>query len=183
MAFGYCHRLRLSVCVCMCVCVSVNHQFVRTITCQPLKPQSPKLDQECETPWLRSFLFLGFIDPDLQGQIEPKSKDLLRFGLVSLSARQVNTKWNEAFQILTKMHLGTVKVPIDLGIDWSWSSVSFLKSDVLYSTKCCVSYSFASFCIYLVRPWPVSVPHPTWLRTYTDSYARGQGPATDRETV
>ena len=24
---------------------------------------------------------------------------------------------------------------------------------------------FASFCIYLVRPWPVSVPHPTWLRT------------------
>ena len=25
--------------------------------------------------------------------------------------------------------------------------------------------------------------HPTWLRTYTDSYACGQGPAMDRETV
>ena len=87
------------VCVCMCVCVSVNHQFVRTITCHPLKLQSPNLDQKCKTPWLRSLLFLGFIDLDLQGQIELKSKNLPHFGLVSLSGRQVNTKWSEAFQI------------------------------------------------------------------------------------
>ena len=87
MAFGYCHRLRLSVCVCVCVCVSVNHQFVRMITCHPLKLQSPKLDQKCKTPWLRSLLFLGFIDLDLQGQIELKSQNLPHFGLVSLSGR------------------------------------------------------------------------------------------------
>ena len=104
MAFGYCRCLRLSVCVCvcMCVCVSVNHQFVRTITCHPLKLQSPNLDQKCKTPWLRSLLFLGFIDLDLQGQIELKSQNLPHFGLVSLSERQVNTKWSEAFQIWTK---------------------------------------------------------------------------------
>ena len=29
----------------------------------------------------------------------------------------------------------------------------------------------------------MSVPHPTWLRMHIDSYARGQGPALDRETV
>ena len=29
----------------------------------------------------------------------------------------------------------------------------------------------------------MSVPHPTWLCTYTDSYECGQGPAMDRETV
>ena len=29
----------------------------------------------------------------------------------------------------------------------------------------------------------MSVPHATWLRTYTDSYALGQGPAMDREAV
>ena len=74
-----------------------------------------------------------------------------------------------------KMHLSTVKVSMGFGIDWAWSSVSFLISDLLFSTKLCVSYSFASFCIYLVRPSPVSVPHPTWLCTYTDYYARGQG--------
>ena len=89
-------------CVCLCVCVSVNHQFVRTITCHPLKLQSPNLDQKCKTPWLRSLLFLGFTDLDLQGQIELKSQNLPHFGLVSLSGRQVNTKWSEAFQIWTK---------------------------------------------------------------------------------
>ena len=73
----------LSLCVCMCV--SVNHQFVRTITCHPLKLQSPKLDQKCKTPWLGSLLFFGFIDLDLQGQIELKCQNLPHFGLVSLS--------------------------------------------------------------------------------------------------
>ena len=29
----------------------------------------------------------------------------------------------------------------------------------------------------------MSVPHPTWHRTYTDSHECGQGPAMDRETV
>ena len=29
----------------------------------------------------------------------------------------------------------------------------------------------------------MSVPHPTWLRTYTDSYGCRQGPTMDRETV
>ena len=48
----------------------------------------------------------------------------------------------------------------------------FKTSNLLFSTKLCVSYSFASFCMYLVKPSPVSVPHPTWLRRYTDSYAR-----------
>ena len=57
------------LCVCVYVCVSVNHQFVRTITCHPLKLQSPNLNHKCKTPWLRSLLFLGFIDLDLQGQI------------------------------------------------------------------------------------------------------------------
>ena len=89
MAFGYCRCLRLSVCVCVCVCVcvSVNHQFVRTITCHPLKLQSPNLDQKCKRPWLRSLLFLGFIDLDLQGQIELKSQNLPHFGLESLSGQ------------------------------------------------------------------------------------------------
>ena len=29
----------------------------------------------------------------------------------------------------------------------------------------------------------MSVPHPTWLHTDTDSYTSGQGPIMDRETV
>ena len=57
------------VCVCMCVCVSVNHEFVRAITHHPFKLRSPNLDHRCKRPWLRSLLFWGVIDLDLQGRI------------------------------------------------------------------------------------------------------------------
>ena len=70
-----------------------------------------------------------------------------------------------------KMHLSTVKVPIDFGIDLHWSSVSFLISNLcFFATQFCVSYSFASVCIHIVRPSPVNAPHPTGHCTYTDSY-------------
>ena len=85
LAFGYCRCLR--VCVCMCVRVSVNHELVRAIIHQPLKLGSPSLDQRCKRPWLRSLLFCGVIDGDLQGQIELESQNLPHFGLVSLSRR------------------------------------------------------------------------------------------------
>ena len=43
------------------------------------------------------------------------------------------------------MHLSTVKVPIDFGIDWPRSSVLFLISNQLFFSKLCVSHSFVSF--------------------------------------
>ena len=65
-----------------------------------------------------------------------------------------------------RMHLSIVKVPIDFGLDWPWSSVSFLISNLSFSTKHCVSYSFASVCIYLVRPSPANAPHSTGHHIY-----------------
>ena len=60
-----------SVCVCVCVCVNlcVNHLLVHVITRDPFKLGLPNLDQRCKRPWLRSLLFWGVIDLDLQGQI------------------------------------------------------------------------------------------------------------------
>ena len=63
LAFGYCRCLRV------CVCLSVNHKLVRAIIHQPFKLGSPNLVQRSKTPWLRSLLFFGAIDLDLQGQI------------------------------------------------------------------------------------------------------------------
>ena len=68
------------------------------------------------------------------------------------------------------MHLSTVKVLIDFGIDLASSSVAFSISNLVFSTKLCISYSFASVCIYSVRPSPVNAPYSTGHRTYTDSY-------------
>ena len=44
-------------------------KFVRAITHHPFKLGSPNLDHRCKRPWLRSLLFWGVIDLDLQGQI------------------------------------------------------------------------------------------------------------------
>ena len=83
-----------------------------------------------------------------------------------------------------KMHLSTVKIPIDFGLDWPWSSVSFLISNLCFFTKLCVSYSFASVCIYLVRPSPVNAPHSTGHHTYADSsmYVEGVPPWTVKQS-
>ena len=69
-------------CVCVCVCLSVNHQLVCAISHQLFKLESPNSDQRCKRPWLRSLLFLGTIDLELQGQIELKSQNLSHFELV-----------------------------------------------------------------------------------------------------
>ena len=80
LAFGYCHCLRLSVCVSVCVCG--KHLLVRAITQHQFKLGSPNLDNRCKRPWLRSLLFWGVIDLDLQGQIELQSQNLPHFELV-----------------------------------------------------------------------------------------------------
>ena len=58
-----------------------------------------------------------------------------------------------------KMYLTTIEFPVDFRIEWPWSLDSFYISNQFHS---------ASFCIYLMRPSPVSVPHPIWFRTYPD---------------
>ena len=52
-------------CVHPSVCLSVT-KFVRAITHHPFKLGSPNLDHRCKRPWLRSLLFWGVIDLDLQ---------------------------------------------------------------------------------------------------------------------
>ena len=61
--------LPASVCVSVCVSLCGNHLLVRAITWDPFKLGSPNLDQRCKRPWLRSLLFWGAIDLDLQGEI------------------------------------------------------------------------------------------------------------------
>ena len=75
--------------VVACVCPSVRPsvtKFVRAITHYPFKLGSPNLDHRCKRPWLRSLLFFGLIDRDLQCQFKLQSQNLPKFELVSLSA-------------------------------------------------------------------------------------------------
>ena len=155
-------------CVCVCVCLSVNHQLVRAITHQLFKLESPNLDQRCKRPWLRSLLFLGTIDLELQGQIELKSKNLPHFELVrAISHHQLKSVFPNFGQ---KWILALLRSLLNLGWIDPWCSVSFLISNLFILPKFASHYSFASVCIYLVRPSPVSAAHSTWHRTYTDSF-------------
>ena len=72
----------LCVCVCPSVCPCINHGLVRAITPHLFQLGSPNLDQRCKRPWLRSLLFCGTIDRDLQGQIELQIQNLPHFELV-----------------------------------------------------------------------------------------------------
>ena len=90
---------RPCLCICQCVYVCVNHLFVRSITHQPFKLESPNLKHRCKTPLLRCLLLLllffflffffwggggggGVIDLELQGQIKGESRILPHFELV-----------------------------------------------------------------------------------------------------
>ena len=134
MAFGYCRCLR----VCVRVCLSVNHQLVRAITHQLFKLESPNLDQRCKRPWLRSLLLLGTIDLELQGQIELKSQNLPHFELVRAMSPPIEVSISKFWP---KVHLSTVKVPIEFGLDWPWCSVLFLAA-----TKQLYEWYFLSVC-------------------------------------
>ena len=142
MAFGYCRCLRL--CVCVYVCVSVNHQFVRTTTCHPLKLQSPNLDHKCKTPSLR-YCFWGSLTLTFKVKFNLKVKIYPILGLWVCPGDKSIPNEMRPSKFRPKMHLSTVKVPIDFGIDWSWSWFSFLTSNLLYSTKFRVSYYLRRF--------------------------------------
>ena len=123
------------------------------------------------------------IDLEFQGQIELKSQNLPHFWAFPCDkSPQIEVCISKFWP---KMHLSTVKVPIDFGLDWPWCSVLFLISNLFILPKFASHYSFASICIYLVRPLPVSAAHSTRHRTYMDSFmhADNVAPSTVKQST
>ena len=119
--------LSLPASVCVCVCVCGNHEIVCVITHHPFKLGSPNLDQRCKTTWLRSLLFYGTFDLDLQGQIELQSQNLPPFWACPCHNSPPIEVTISKFG--TKMHLSTVQICTNFGLDWNWSSIQFLISN------------------------------------------------------
>ena len=74
--------LSLPASVCVSIRPCVNHELIRAITHHLFKLGFPNLDHRCQRPWLRSLLFLGVIDLDLQSQIQLQIQNLPHFELV-----------------------------------------------------------------------------------------------------
>ena len=119
--------LPASVCLCVrpSVCVCGKHLLVRMITHHLLKLGSLNLDHRCKRPWLRSLLFWGWltltfwVKSNLKIKIYPMACPCHDSPPIEVTISKFETK----------MHLSTVQIPTNFGLDWNWSSVQFLISN------------------------------------------------------
>ena len=124
MAFGYC-----VACVCVCVCQS--WVCLRDIL-SSVQGWITNLDQICKRTWLRSLLFFGFIDCDLQGQIQLKVKIYPILSLWACPCDKSPPIEVRISKFLPKMHLTIVGVPIDFETYWPSIWVSYLISNLYF---------------------------------------------------
>ena len=120
LAFGYCRCL----CVCVCVRVSVNHEFVCAITHLKFKLGSPNLDQRCKKTLVKSPIVLwdDWSWPS-RSNWTPNSKFTPFWACACHNSPPIEVTISK---FGTKMHLSTVQIPTNFGLDWNWSSIQFL---------------------------------------------------------
>ena len=131
--------------------VCISYLLVRAITHQPFKLGSLNLDQRCKTPWLRSLLFWGTIDFDLQGQIRVKIPNLPHYGRVPTITRHLLKLESPNLDQRCKTHwlrslLFWRLIDIDLHVNSEIWNLIFLQN--LFAL--CLFY-------YLVRPFLVNI--------------------------
>ena len=140
LAIGYCRCLRLCVCVRVCVCQSWacphdNSQLVQA--------RITKFGTKVQKTLVRVPIVLG-VDRSWPSRSNLNWKSnftsfwvCLPHNSSAVQARITN--------IGPKMHLSTVKIPMNFGLDWNWSSPSFsvLKPIFLpiYLRSFCIMFS------------------------------------------
>ena len=163
-----------------CMSLSVNHQLVRAVT-QPFKLEPPNLDQRCKRPWLKSLLFYGTIDIELEGQIELQCQNLPHFELVRAISRH---QWKSVFPNFGQKCILALFRSLYI---WGWiyfDVLFYFKSQTCLFYQNCVSL-FICVGLYIFSETIASecctfhmAPH-----IYIFLYARGQCRTIDRETV
>ena len=129
--------LSLPASVCLCVRPSVyvcrKHLLVRAITHHPFKLESPNLEYRCKRPWLRSPLFWGVIDLDLQGQ------NLPHFELVRAITHHPFKLGPPNLDQTLSVQDSLVKIPIVLGVDWAWQvKFNLFSKSCLFASLLCL---------------------------------------------
>ena len=121
LAFGYCRCLRLCVCVCLYVCQS---RVCQRDNSSPVQARIIKFGAQMQTTLVKVPVVLWGDRPWPSRSNLTWKSNFTSFwacpddNLSSVQARV--TKFGP------KMHLSTVKILIDLGVDQSWSSGSIL---------------------------------------------------------
>ena len=146
--------------------VSVDHELILAMTYQPFKLGSRNVDEK-NTLVKIPIIFYGLLTVIVKLRLNLKVNIYPSW---CLSAGLVTGDWSQDFQIWNKMHRSTVRFSSEFLLDWSWSSVSFLVSNLFFFLpNLRILFVCIGLYIYFVRSSPANVPHPTWLHTYTDS--------------
>ena len=132
----------LSVCARPSLRRPCVNEFVRAIIHRPFKLGSPYYDYMCKRTWLRFLLFCGVIDLDLQGQVELKMKSYPIWACPRDNSPLTEVRISK---FGPQMHISTAKIPINIGLDWTWPMKSIFITN--WDFICIVIFS-----IYLVRP-------------------------------
>ena len=114
--------LPASVCVSVRPTVRVcgNHLLVRAITHHPFKLGSPNLDHRCKRPWLKPYCFGGDWPWPSRSNLTSKSKVTPFWACRHDNSSPVQARITK-FE--PKVQNTWVKIPVNFGIDWSWSSI------------------------------------------------------------
>ena len=88
------------------------------------------------------------------------------------------------FKFGPKMHLSTVKFLIDFGLDWPWSSVSFLISNLCFFYQT-LRLLFICICLYIFNEAIASECSTIHMAPHICGFfnAHGKVPTVDRQTV
>ena len=119
LASGYCRCL----CLCVCVCVCINHLLVRTITRHLFKLGSPNLVQRSKTLVKFPIVLGGKWPWPSRSNLTPNSKLTPFWACPNHNSPPILVRISKFGQ---QMHFSTVKMPVNSGLDWPWTSPSFL---------------------------------------------------------
>ena len=138
LAFGYCRCLRL--CVCVCVCVSVCLSVCQSLACpddnsRPVQARIVKFGPKMQKTLVKVPIVLGSNWPwPSRSNLTSNSKLTPFWTCPNRYSQPILVRISKFRQ---QMHFSTVKMPVNSGIDWPWTSPSFLIPKLFFSLWRC----------------------------------------------
>ena len=118
------------VVACVCVCVCINHLLVRTITSSPVQARITKFGPDKQNTLVKIPIVLGgnWQWPS-RSNLTSNSKLTPFWACPNHYSPPILVRISKFGQ---QMHFSTVKTPVNSGLDWSWTSPSFLIPKLIF---------------------------------------------------
>ena len=143
LAYGYCHRLRL--CVCPCVCQSLACPRDNS---GPVQARIAKFGPKMQKTLVKVPIVLGGNWPwPSRSNLTSKSEFTPFWACPDHYSPPILVRISKFGQ---QIHFSTVKIPVNSGLDWPWTSPSFLIPKLFFSLWRCALRLWNS-------PWFVSM--------------------------